>query len=236
MSGMVVAQRHQVFPTVGSAAWFRSSTFLRRWSSTNGPFLRLRGMTVLPPAAAGRAATQDELLAGLGLVAGAALGLAPRRDRVTATRGLALAAAERVVDGVHGDAAGLRAHVLPPFAAGLADLDELVLGVADLAHGAAAVDGHAAHLAGGQPQGGEVALLGHELDRRARRPRHLAAATGAQLDVVDGGTDRDVAQRQGVAGTDLRALARLQHVADLHAARGEDVRLLPVDVVQQQDA
>jgi hypothetical protein len=38
-----------------------------------------------------------------------------------------------VVDGVHGHTAGLRADALPAVAAGLADLRELVLGVADLA-------------------------------------------------------------------------------------------------------
>src|SRR5690606_23442981 len=46
---------------------------------------------------------------------------------------------------------------------------------------------------------------------------------------------RDVAHRKGVAGTDLRALAALEAVADLHVARGEDVALLAVEVVEQSD-
>src|SRR5438105_551221 len=57
----------------------------------------------LPPGAARPAAADDERIGILALRAGAALGLAPRRHRVAATRGLALAATERVVDGVHGD-------------------------------------------------------------------------------------------------------------------------------------
>src|SRR4029078_1463595 len=49
-------------------------------------------------------------------------------------------------------------------------------------------------------------------------------------------TDGDVAQRQGVAGTDLRPLAALEHVADLEAQRGDDVALLAVEVMPQRDA
>ena len=80
--------------------------------------------------------------------------------------------------------------------------------------------GHAAHLGGGQAQGGEVALLGHELDAGAGAAGHLAAAARLQLDVVHDGADRDVAQRQRVAGADLGALAALQHVADLRRRSG----------------
>src|SRR5690349_4566222 len=141
-----------------------------------------------------------------------------------------------VVDRVHGHAAGLRALALPAVATGLADLDELELGVADLADGGAAVDRHATHLGARQAQGGEVALLGHELDARAGAAGHLAAAAGLELDVVDGGADRDVAQRQGVARADFGALAVLQRVADLHVLGGGDVGLLAVVGVGERDA
>jgi hypothetical protein len=96
---------------------------------------------------------------------------------------------------------------LPAVAAGLADLDQLVLGVADLTDGGTAVDRHAAHLGAGQAQGGVVAFLGHQLHAGPGGAGHLAAAPGLELHVVDGGADGDVAQRQGVAGTDLGALA-----------------------------
>ena len=88
----------------------------------------------------------------------------------------------------------------------------------------------------GKPQGGELALLGHELRAHARTPGELAALTGPELDVVDGRPDRDVAQGEGVAGADLGPLAAAQHVTDPHVARGEDVTLLAVEVVQQGDA
>src|SRR5262249_59438889 len=63
---------------------------------------------------------------------------APRRHRMAATLRLALAAAVRVVDGVHRGAAHGRALALPAAAAGLAAGDVLVLDVADLADGGAA--------------------------------------------------------------------------------------------------
>src|SRR5207237_1624603 len=44
MSGMIVERRDQVLMTFFSPLEFRSSTFLRRWSSTNGPFLSDRGI------------------------------------------------------------------------------------------------------------------------------------------------------------------------------------------------
>ena len=154
----------------------------------------------------------------------------------TTTGRAALATTERVVDGVHGDTTGLRADALPAVAAGLADLDQLVLAVADLADGGPAVDQHAAHLGGRHAQGGELALLGDQLHGDAGRAGHLAALAGAQLDVVHGGTDGDVAQRQGVARLDVGALAARHVVADVQALRGQDVGLLAVGVVQQGDA
>src|SRR5262249_16747242 len=49
ISGMIVERRDQVLMTFFSPAAFRPSTFLSRWSSTNGPFFSLPGMAYLPP-------------------------------------------------------------------------------------------------------------------------------------------------------------------------------------------
>src|SRR5437764_4885345 len=97
----------------------------------------------LPPGAARAPAPDDELLGVLVLLAGATLGLAPRAHRMSTARGLALAAAEGMVDGVHGHASGLRTYALPAVAARLAERDQFGLGVADLADGCPAVDRHA---------------------------------------------------------------------------------------------
>ena len=88
----------------------------------------------------------------------------------------------------------------------------------------------------GQTQRGELAFLGDQLHGDTGRTGHLAAATGAQLDVVDRGTDRDVAQRQGVARLDVGAVTAADVVADVEALGGQDVGLLAVGVVQQGDA
>src|ERR1700733_6179131 len=48
MSGMMVERRDQVLMTFLSPLEFRTSTFLSRWSSTKGPFFRLRGMIPQP--------------------------------------------------------------------------------------------------------------------------------------------------------------------------------------------
>src|SRR6185437_7338171 len=156
MSGMMVDRRDQVLMTRFSPVALRASTFFSRWSPTNGPFFRLRGTaTSLPPGPAGAAAADDQLVGFLVVGPGPALRLAPRRHRVPATGGLALATTQRVVDRVHGHPTGLRANALPAAPAGLADLDQLGLRVADHPEGGSAVDGHPAHLGGRQPQGGE---------------------------------------------------------------------------------
>ena len=164
-------------------------------------------------------------------------GNAPRGDRVT-TGGLvlALAAAVRVVDRVHDGAANARTDALPAVAAGLADLDVGMLGVAHLADGGAAGDEHAAHLGGRHAQDGVVALLAHELDARAGRAGDGRALARLQLDRVDERTDRDVGQGQRVARLDVGLGAAHHRVAHAQALRMQDVALLAVNIVQKGDA
>src|SRR5687767_4044608 len=82
------------------------------------------------------AAPHDVLRRRLVLLAGlVALGrLAPRRDRMPAARGLPLAAAQRVVDGVHGHAAVRGADAAPARGARLAERLILPIEVPHLAH------------------------------------------------------------------------------------------------------
>src|ERR1051326_8562002 len=102
ISGMIVERRDQVLMTFFEFLSFCVSTFLSRWSSTNGPFFRLRGIFYSRlPALAGRvAAANDHLVARLTLTTGTALGLTLRVHRVTTTRGLTLTTTVRVVDRV----------------------------------------------------------------------------------------------------------------------------------------
>src|SRR3979490_3321490 len=130
---------------------------------------------LLPAAAAGAPAANDELGRRLLLRTGAAFGLTPRRNRMTAARCLALAAAVRMVDRVHRHAARLGTHTLPTVTTGLADADEFGLGVADFANGGPAVDRNPAHLGARQTERRVLAFLGDELHAHAGAAGHLAA-------------------------------------------------------------
>src|SRR5437588_5645215 len=88
----------------------------------------------------------------------------PRRDRMAPRGRRALAAAVRMVDWVHRRAARLGTHAHVALAPRLADLDVLVVCVADRADGRPALAAHHPHLARGQAQGHVVALLGQQLD------------------------------------------------------------------------
>src|SRR5688500_9409114 len=154
---------------------------------------------------------------------------------MTAARGLALAAAERVIDRIHGDTAVVR--LLPEVAgpAGLAVGHVLVILVADDADGGVAAHVHLAHLAGGQTEGGPVAFASHELRADAGGTDHLAALAFLQLDVVNHRAERDLRERQSVPDEDVGILARRHHRADGQAVRSEDVALLAVHTVEQSD-
>src|SRR3954468_7620299 len=99
---------------------FCTSTFFCRWSSTKGPFFRLRGISQGSFSAllAGTTTTDDQLVAGLARAPRAALGLTPRAHRVATTGGLALTTAVRVVDRVHGHTTDGGALALPAHPAG----------------------------------------------------------------------------------------------------------------------
>src|SRR5690606_2948703 len=109
------------------------------------------------------AIADDELRRALVLASLVTLGRhAPRRDRVrVALAGLRLATAVRMVDRIHHDAADGRAHAAPARRTRLAELLEVVLGVADLANRGAALGRNLAHLARTQAKRG-IALLARD--------------------------------------------------------------------------
>src|SRR5947209_19621667 len=128
MSGMIVERRDQVLITCLVPASLCASTFLSRWSSMNGPFFRLRGIS--PPSCsallAGAAAAQNQLVAGLA-APGTALGLACRVHRMASTGGLALTTTVRVVYRVHHHTTDGGALSLPAHPTGLAPVDVAVV-------------------------------------------------------------------------------------------------------------
>src|ERR1700742_2936382 len=106
-------RRDHVLMTVFVPFSFCTSTFLIRWSSTKGPFLRLRGIKACSLPLVLAAAAADQPVTGLVGLAGAAFRLTPRANRMPAAGALALTTAERVVDRVHRDTAHGRALALP---------------------------------------------------------------------------------------------------------------------------
>ena len=163
-------------------------------------------------------------------------GLAPRSHRSRHTDGaLALAAAVRMVAGVHDDAAdgGTDAHVAD--AASLAQTHILMIGVAHSTDGSLGVQGQLAHLAGGQTHGSKAIFLRHQLSAHAGGTDQLAAAAGLELQVVDQGTNGNAGHGQRVAGLDVSILGGDNSVANLQALGSQDVALLAVGVEQQSD-
>src|SRR2546423_3045355 len=186
-SGVMVERRDHVLIAGGRLAPPRiSSTFFSRCRSMNGSFLTERAIVFslrskrgwvlgvrgwfylfpnprpLSPVLLHSPVAHDHLRGALVLARlVAARRLAPGRDGVSAARSLALAAAVRVVDGVHRHAADVGPDAVPARAPGLAVRDVLVLDVADLTHGRVADDGHATNLARRHAHLRVVALLRH---------------------------------------------------------------------------
>src|SRR5205807_3910210 len=116
----------------------------------------------------------------------AALGQHARRAaRVPAAGGAPLAAAHRVADRVHRRAAVVRLAAHVALAAGLAEADVHVLGVADDADGGPALGADAAHLTGRQRDLRPFAFASGDRRARAGAAAELPAVARLELDVVN---------------------------------------------------
>lgn len=116
---------------------------------------------------------------------------------------LRLASTVGMVSWTHHNTSGVWPSALASGLTGLAKLLVLMLGVANFTNGGAAVQVDHSHFTAGKPKGGVSAFLRHQLSAGASAADHLAAATGLKLDVVNQGTERDVAQGQAVAGQNV---------------------------------
>src|SRR4051812_44069788 len=127
---MIVERRDQVLIAPRVPPSCAAEAFLRRLSSTNGPFQTERAMLALPLS---RMTRPDDHLVGRFVLAGTmTLGrLAPRGDRMTTARSTAFATAVRMVDRVLGDAAGKRTITEPAVATGLG---QILVGVVRIGH------------------------------------------------------------------------------------------------------
>ena len=121
------------------------------------------------------------------------------------------------------------------FTASFTDRYVFMVDVAYLANGCHAGYRNVSQLAGWQSDQRHVAFFCHQLSHDAGCARKLCALTWVKLNVVDEGTNRDVGQRQSVAGLDVCVSARLDNIADLQAVGSDDVSLLAVLVLNQRD-
>ena len=150
-------------------------------------------------------------------------------------RALTFTTAVGVVVRVHDGTADGRTNAHVALAAGLTDVNVLVIDVADLANDGHAVRADNAHFAGGHTDLSVAVLLRHQLSSSTGGADELSALAGVHLNVVDDGTDRDVGDGQAVAGLDISGGGRDDLVASLQADRSNDVALLAVLVLDESN-
>src|SRR5438552_12560682 len=141
-----------------------------------------------------------------------------------------------MVAGRHHDAANGRTPAHVPLVPGATDLLVLVLDVAGLADGRAAVDVNDADAAGRKADLGVLALFRDELRRTARGAHELRSAARLELDPVDLRSGRHVLERQAVADARLGVRPRDDRVADPQVLRRDDVALLAVLIEEEREA
>ena len=141
----------------------------------------------------------------------------------------------RMIDRVHRHAAHPRALTEPTLAAGLSEVDVLLVRVGHRPHRGHALLAYQAHLARGQAQLGVAGVLGDQLRVGSRRAGDLATLGHLHFDIVDDGADRHVPQRHGVARLDVHPLAGNHGAAGFEPLRGKDVGKLAIVIADQGD-
>src|SRR5439155_4556272 len=140
ISGMMVERRDHVRSTFFSLREFMASTRVCKKPSTNGPFfveraiksdLSFQSAVRLLTAAVDNESIRTFVISRLI----AARRLSPRSHRMTAARSLAFAAAMRMIDRVHGNAAVYRAPSHPTNTSCLAYSDVFVIRIPHLSDG-----------------------------------------------------------------------------------------------------
>src|SRR5690606_16410522 len=159
----------------------------------------------------------------------------PGRNRMTTTGGTAFTTAVPVIDGVHHHTANGGTNAAPAHGTGLADGAQVVLAVGHFAQGSAAIAGHLAYFAGAQTHGHVLTFAGHQLHGGAGTAGNLCALAGLHFHTMHCAAQRDVAQRQAVAGLDRRIDAAHQLVTHSDLGRRNHVAALAVGVQQQSD-
>ncbi|KMJ52692.1 hypothetical protein ACG97_12530 [Vogesella sp. EB] len=107
--------------------------------------------------------------------------------------------------------------------------------VAHFANGGAAVNVYTTDLARAQTQLSVDAFTSQQHGGAAGGTGNLRALAWLQLDAVDGGTNRDITDWQGITSFDRCFGTGHQLSTNLYATRGNDVATLTIRVAQQRD-
>ncbi len=146
----------------------------------------------------------------------------------------ALAAAMRVVNGVHDRTTDCRTDAYPARAASLTDNDVAMLCVANSADGGTAGKQNTTQLRRGHTQDGIAVVLAHKLDGSTCRASDCCALTRLELHGVHEGADGDLGQRHSVARLDVDILGTRDNLVAYRETLGcEDIGLGTIDIVKQ---
>ena len=114
----------------------------------------------------------------------------------------------RVIDGIHGDAANLRAFAKPALSSGFTKFDVLLVRVGNGTDGRHAFRTNQTQFVGAKPQLSVALILTNDLSIGASRPGNLTAFANLHFNVVNDGADRNALHGHGVARFDIDRLAR----------------------------
>lgn len=188
----------------------------------------------------GLAALNDEAIARLAEATGLLpLNVSPWGAKVLATTtglGLAFTTTIGVVDGVHRHTANSGTNTLPACATRLAGRLVHVLSVAYLTDGAVAVFMELADFTGRKLDKGISCLAVAEDGLLTGSAGYLAAASGANFDIVDNGTEGYALERHGVAYLGGYLLAGDNCCSYFKSGRSQNVGLYSVGVGNEGDA
>src|SRR3989344_6666127 len=148
---------------------------------------------------------------------------------------LALAAAVRVVDGVHRRAADRRADAHPARAARLTDDDEIVLLVTHRADRGVAEVGHFADFSRRELHLRVAGVVRDHFGEVARGTDKARTRAGREFDVVDEGADGNLPERHTITDGERRVLSDEEGGADLHLLRQNDIAACAIAVEREPD-
>ena len=150
--------------------------------------------------------------------------------------GLTFTTTVGVIAGVHDGTANCRTNALVSCFTCLTDLNGVVVDIADLSDNCLAVKRNVANLTRGKAYlCHAVCFLGEELCHGTCGTDELSALAGANFDIVDESTNRNVSQGESVTGLNVGICAGVDLVAYLKTFGSYDVALYALIVLKQSD-